>query len=432
MDDRFQTIRFLRSEALALLCRLETVRPFSLTMPSVAAAQIAPNAFQAIEVHLVRQRSQLKQRILMYLDWLNQTETKTVSSVALQQRLTLLRLYFNAVLSQLDIFADVLTQRAEHDLGIWLGAFDRMASDALKIKGYFYDIPPLMTYVDRGQGAAIRRIQTRLPGKVKSPVTIIRIPRERLIGSAIASSLCHEMGHQGAALLNLVPSFRLRLQKRIRQETTYRQIWILFEKWISEILSDLWSVAKLGITSTLGLIGVVSLPRAFVFRIDPDDPHPFPWIRVKISCAIGDALYPDSQWEKLTRLWERLYPKKNLDSSKTALIGDIETNIPGLVRILLQHKPHALKGKTLSDVFAIAQTQPNVLRRIFQTWQTAPTKSLAVSPVYAFAVVGQARADQTIDPQAESRFLEKIFQYWSLSGRLGGPAASRLLEGKFR
>ena len=54
-------------------------------------------------------------------------------------------------------------------------------------------------------------------------------------------------------------------------------------------------MARVGITSTWDLIGVVSLPRVFVFRMGLDDPHPIPWIRVKISSAIGAALYPHQQ-----------------------------------------------------------------------------------------------------------------------------------------
>jgi hypothetical protein len=36
----------------------------------------------------------------------------------------------------------------------------------------------------------------------------------------------------------------------------------------------------------------------FLFRINLDDPHPFPWLRVKLSCALGQALYPHPQWGK--------------------------------------------------------------------------------------------------------------------------------------
>ena len=40
--------------------------------------------------------------------------------------------------------------------------------------------------------------------RFRNPVAIIRVPRERMVGHGIASSLVHEVGHQGAALLGLV------------------------------------------------------------------------------------------------------------------------------------------------------------------------------------------------------------------------------------
>ena len=121
-----------------------------------------------------------------------------------------------------------------------------------------------------------------------------------MVGSGVASSLVHEVGHQGAAWLCLVESLREDIASKRRSMPVHRRaVWRWWERWISEIVADFWSVGELGITSTLGLIGVVSLPRAFVFRVGVDDPHPIPWIRVKLSAAIGDCLYPHPQWRQL-------------------------------------------------------------------------------------------------------------------------------------
>ena len=176
-----------------------------------------------------------------------------------------------------------------------------MAADALRIPGNYYDPPPVICYVDRGQGAAIRRARTRLPGGRDNPVAVIRIPRERMVGSGIGSSLIHEVGHQAAALLDLINSLRPILkQKQLSSRTP--GAWVLWERWISEIVADFWSVAKLGISSTIGLMAVVSLPRAFVFRIALDDPHPFPWIRVKLSCAMGSRVISSPAMAALLRV----------------------------------------------------------------------------------------------------------------------------------
>src|SRR4029450_12110660 len=127
------------------------------------------------------------------------------------------------------------------------------------------------------------------------------------IGSGIASSLIHEVGHQAAALLGLVESLRTAIRRKRREATRDAEAWRYWDRWISEIVADCWSVARVGVGSTMGLMGVVSLPRVFVFRITVTDPHPAPWIRVKVSAAIGQALYPQPAWGKLAHLWGCYY-----------------------------------------------------------------------------------------------------------------------------
>ena len=171
-----------------------------------------------------------------------------------QRRFAILRLKFNVALVQFDTFADVVTQRSENETGVWLSGLDVVAADALALPGY-YDAPPVICYLDRDIGAAIRRARTRMPGGGENPVAIIRIPRERMIGTGIASSLVHEVGHQAAALLDLVDSLRPALRQMQRDGTPAQLVWKLWERWISEIVADFWSVARVGIAATLGLIG---------------------------------------------------------------------------------------------------------------------------------------------------------------------------------
>ena len=120
--------------------------------------------------------------------------------------------------------------------------------------------------------------------------------------------------------------------------------WQLYERWISEIAADFWSVARVGIGSTMGLIGVVSLPRAFVFRLSLDDPHPFPWIRVMLSARIGSALYPDPQWERLAAVWSALYPLEPLRGESRALIDVLVAN-DGPVRRVAHESPTRIAAR---------------------------------------------------------------------------------------
>ena len=90
-------------------------------------------------------------------------------------------------------------------------------------------------------------------------------------------------------------------------------------------------MARVGVVSTMGLMGVVSLPRAFVFRLNPDDPHPAPWIRVKLSAAIGKALYPQPIWDRLSEFWESYYPLRSRPRTK----------LPRLLKLLRPHDSRA-------------------------------------------------------------------------------------------
>ena len=237
------------------------------------------------------------------------------------------------------------------------GGLDAVAADALELPGY-YETPPVVCYLDRGHGAAIRRARTRLPGGGENPVAIIRIPRERMVGSGIASSLVHEVGHQASALLGLVNSLRpvlIGMQQKGGREQVAWQIW---ERCISEILADFWAVAKVGVAATTGLMAVVSLPRAFVFRVNLNDPHPFPWIRAKLSCALGRAPHPHPQWDRLETLWESLYPIAGLDEERTRLIGILEQTLPSFVALMVNHRPRALRGSSLGEALSVAERQP--------------------------------------------------------------------------
>lgn len=409
----------LEQEARSLLARLARVKPFVLSEPMLLAASLLPNAQIAIERFLAKGRHELKGRIQGFLGWLS-SEGQNASPEEAQRRFTFLRLRFNAVLTQLDLFNDVITQRSESETGVWLSGLDVVSADALALPDY-YDAPPVICYLDRGVGAAIRRARTRLPGGGENPVAIIRVPRERMIGSGIASSLIHEVGHQGAALLGLVPSFRRVLQAK-QQESEDPLVWQLWERWISEIIADFWSVARVGVVSTLGLIGVVSLPVPFVFRMNFDDPHPIPWIRVKLSCVIGDTLYPHPQWQRLAELWGSYYPVAGLDSERQALLSRLETTMPEFAALLVNHRPPTLRGRSLMEAMEVDKRTPEQLARLFTAWQRTPRTMYRTPPSLVFASLGQAKADGKLNPEDESDLLAKLLTYWAMRSTLDASA----------
>jgi hypothetical protein len=409
----------LDQEARALMDRLARVKPFVLAQPMLLAASLLPAAQIAIERFLAKGRYELRERIEEFQSWLH-GQGRQASAQELQRRFVFLRLRFNSVLSQLDLFSGVITQRSENELGVWLSGLDIAAADALAMPEY-YEAPPVICYLDRSMGAAIRRARTRLPGGGESPVAIIRVPRERMIGSGVASSLFHEVGHQGAALLALVPALRLELQAKQR-EARDPLVWRLWERWVSEVIADFWSIARAGVASSLGLIGVVSLPRAFVFRINFTDPHPVPWIRVKLSCAIGHSLFPHPQWQKISDLWSSYYPIGDLAHERRDLFARLESSFPEVISVLTNPVIPNLRGRSLPEAMKVGQRSPAQLKRLFEEWRNAPKQLYRAPPSLAFAVLGQARADGALSPEYESELLTKLLSFWAMRSTLDGSA----------
>ncbi len=399
-------LAIVRHEAEGLLGRIRQLRPFSLRMPAVAAATIQPQAMVAIESHLRCAARELATRVRALLAWLGRGAAIVAADA--QHRLTVLRMRFDAVLAELDLFADALAQRSEHELGTWLAGLDALATDAMRLRAPYFEPPPLMCHVDRGIGAAIRRARTRLPTGAQMPIAIIRVPRERMIGTGIAASLVHEVGHQAAASLGLVEALRPRLRSMCGAP---------WDRWISEIVADLWAVAKLGIAAPLGLLAVVSLPRPFVFRIGGDDPHPTPWLRVKIVCAFGDALYPHPQWRALAQAWQRLYPTTGLPPSVLRVLERLQAEIPVVVDLVLAARPESLRGASLGEVLADPDRSPARLADVFRRHRRSISR---LPPSLAFAVLGQARAEGRLAAAHEGRIISDLLIARALS-RVSAP-----------
>lgn len=425
MDDARLAPWLLEHEARALLTRLDRILPFALQDPMLPAAAILPRAAAAIEGYLADGRRKLRSRVLAFIGWIR-GPGRAADPAQMQHRFTMLRLRFNVVLAQLELFAEALSQRGEAETGVWLSGLDLAAQDALRLPADYYHAPPVICYVHRELGGAIRRARTRLPGGGENPVSIIRVPRERMIGYGIASSLVHETGHQAAALLGLVASLRVALSaEAARAPAAERQAWQLFARWISEIIADFWAVAKVGVASTLGLMGIVSLPRAFVFRMNTDDPHPFPWYRVKLSCAIGDLLYPDPQWRHIAALWERLYPIAGLDSRRGQLINLLEHMTGPFVTLLAGHRPASLRGSSLRETVPIPSRTPRRLAAMYEQWLASPALMRDAAPTLVFAVFGQARATGRLSPEREDRMLGELINWWAVQTTPNGAYLGR-------
>src|SRR5437763_16933797 len=100
-------VRYLEQEARSLLTRLGRVKPFALQETMLPAASLAPAALIAIERFLVGGRLKLRQEALEYLGWLAGAAGRAPIA-EMQRRFTTVRMRFNDVLSQFDLFSEVI------------------------------------------------------------------------------------------------------------------------------------------------------------------------------------------------------------------------------------------------------------------------------------------------------------------------------------
>ena len=391
----------------------ESDQPFALNMPMVVAAAVSPEAQRSIESFLHRGRVDLRQMVFRFLRWLDSPcgtpehagggiSPLHVHPAPLQRGAVAVRHVRRgddsaepARVWRLAVRAGCGRRRCPGDAGVL-----RRSAGAVLPR------PRVRCGDQTGANPSARRRT--------DPVAIVRVPRERMVGSGIASSLVHEVGHQAAALLDLVGALRPTLRAMQAKGGAEKAAWELWERWISEIVADLWSVGRVGIASTSGLINVVSLPRPFVFRINTEDPHPAPWIRVLLSCSMGHAMFPHPQWRRLARLWQSYYPLGVQPAGKEALIRSLLDTMPTLASLLVSHRPAALKGRTIAEALGTHERQPLRLRALWRWWRHEPRAMRAAKPSLVFAVIGQARVDHRISPEMESSILGHLLSHWAL------------------
>jgi hypothetical protein len=143
-----------------------------------------------------------------------------------------------------------------------------------------------------------------------------------------------------------------------------------------------------------------------------------PWIRVKLSAAMGEALYPHPQWQRLSATWESFYPPSGVAPETHALLEALQASMPTFVALLVDHRPEALRGRSLTEVMETGPRQPARLSALYQSWHAKPSDMYRTSPSLVFAAMGQARSDGKISPEDESLLLCKLLTFWALRATL--------------
>ena len=409
----------LAQEARALLTRLERVKPFALLEPMVPAANLLPRAQIAIERHLAVGRRDLERAVQAFIAWLRGAGRRASAAQA-QRRFTLPA---PAVQRGADAVRSVqrrhhaaqrarvrrLALRARRGRGRRAGAARRLLRARRRSSAISIAAPAPRSAARARACRAAATTRWRSSACRASAWSAAASPRRWSTRSATrrrrCSTSCPRCGRCCAACRR--PTAATAAPGSSGSAGSRR----------SSPTSGPWR--GVGIASTLGLMAVVSLPRAFVFRVDLDDPHPAPWIRVMLSCAIGQALYPHPQWARFAALWASFYPLKGIAADRALLFDRLARHHAGLRGAADRNTGRAsLRGRTLAEALATDERQPRRLAQLYRDWSAAPQAMYRASPSLVFAVIGQARAGGRASPEDESRLLAKLLTHWALASTL--------------
>jgi hypothetical protein len=417
VNDVALAMRWIGMETAALETRLAGLPRFADTLPMVAAAAPSHDAVCVADRAVERSRATLGRDLLRLRSHLAGARQDHAHLRRAQRRYLALRGQFSRLLGTVDVFSDALTQRAEHGIGVVLRGLDILATDGIRTRAPGYSPPPLVCYLDDsvpGGGGAIRRAFTLLPGGETNAVGLIKIPRERLLGLGL-TSLLHEVGHQGVASLGLLPFYRALIQRGISRGDLDSFAGAWWSHKLSEVLPDLWAVAKLGITATLGLLGVLGRNDALTFHDRPDDPHPVPWLRAMTSARWGGLTMPHDTWSSLSRLWTTLYSPVRAPAAVRVLLQRLVPTIDVVLGLIAGARPDALGGMTLPEALAAGSVAPSVLLPDLPSKISDLKRGRAgdLSPCMSLAVVGLARHVGVLEAAEEHDLLDQQARAWA-------------------
>jgi hypothetical protein len=280
--------------------------------------------------------------------------------MAVARRVQQVRRRYGQVEAVISFFTDAVNTRTSPTLGTHLRALDRLAtaSMATTLVPLGRPVPPVLTFVDKGLGAAIVRAGVRLWDGQLSPAAAIKVTRHNLYRP---SSLVHETGHQVAHLLGWNHEARRQLGRTLADDPELAAIWM---SWTSEITADAYAFVHCGYAAVAALHDVVASEIESVLHLSPGDPHPVSYIRVLLGVEMCRSQYGRGPWDQLGAAWRATHPLSSARPAVRAVLARSVTRLPGIVDALLAQPAACFGERSLVDVVDPARVSPASLDRL--------------------------------------------------------------------
>jgi hypothetical protein len=262
----------------------------------------------------------------------------------------------------LDFFADAINTRTNPRMGALMRACDTIAyrSMALVLDQLGVTTPPVLTFPDKGLGAAIIKANLRLwDGNDLNPVATIRIAEHNLDSP---TSLVHEAGHQVAHLTGWNDELARVLHDGLAPSS--RELAGLWASWASELAGDALAFATTGYASVTALHDVLAGDLAVVLQLTPGDPHPVSYLRVLLCVEMCRYFYGAGAWDDMALSWTALHPTQAAPVEVRALLDDSLPLLKTIVRLTLDTPMRAFKGRPLRALVQPERVSPAALAEL--------------------------------------------------------------------
>ena len=315
-----------------------------------------------------------------------------------------------------DTFMDILTQRHSPALGPQLRGCDVLAAEALR-----RDTPALIAcrtpivYCNRGYGAAVVRSDARLYADIPNILPLIQIPYGRLQERLQLTSLLHEVGHEAAGRLALLPPMRTAVATELTQHGTSSAVIELFVHWLSEIAADLWSFLASGMAHAATLREILALPAEHAFRLSMQVPHPPPYLRALLGFQLCRDNWGTGPWDSWEAQWLSNYPREDCPPTTRDLFDAARAALPQVSHILLNARFKTIGGRRLAQLFDLDVLAPVSLARHARDLAAGRGISSRLPACAHLAVFRHARERNLLGEDALDRQM-KLWLY-GLAGR---------------
>jgi hypothetical protein len=258
-------------------------------------------------------------------------------------------------------FGEAIGARSNPRLAVALRGLDALAVVSMeKVLGPLgIDVPPVLTYLDKGLGASILRVKVRLWDASLSPVAAIKITHHNLWQP---TSLVHETGHQVAHLTRWNGELAAALEAAVAPHSALAgRIW---RSWAAEIAGDVYAFSLLGYAPVPALATVVDGPSLAVFRMPLGDPHPFGWLRVQFNVALCREWYGAGPWDELAETWVGRHPIEAAGPLARELVAASMPLLPRIVEVCTRRPMAAFHGQPLSALADPGRVSPAALAHL--------------------------------------------------------------------